>query len=487
MAKSLKTARSFETPRFVRASTKGQVRSSLRLTGQSTAMAMLAEGKTMRRRTPRKAHEAVGRLPESRDPVQLIVASNEDRVAALVPVRHTRMLESPFTFYRGTAGVQAYDLVHAPSSGIEVQCCGDAHLMNFGGFGTPERTFIFDLNDFDETYPGPFEWDLKRLSASLVLAARWRGFSEGAARDIAEATARAYRERIAASAREATLDTWYAAVTWEGIRDQVADAKMLKGIDSIIAKAQSRTGENVFHRLTKADEGGPRILDQPPLLYHPPDIDLNGIAEPFLDLYAKTLRDDVRSLFSRLRFADAALKVVGVGSVGTRCLVALMLGEQNEPIFIQIKEARGSVLADPSRPQRWANNGERVVVGQRAMQAASDIFLGWTRGPNGRDFYVRQLRDMKTSVDVSTMRQEGLNFYGILCGQTLARAHAKAGGAARIAGYLGRSETFDTAIGRYAFAYADQAERDYEAFRRAAAEGFIRTEGTTEPEQLVIA
>jgi uncharacterized protein (DUF2252 family) len=485
MAKNLKN---LKPPHFVRASTRGRVKNKLRLTGQSTAMVMLAEGKTMRRTTPRKAHHAVGRLPGARDPVQLIVASNEDRVAALVPVRHTRMLESPFTFYRGTAGVQAYDLAHAPSSGIEVQCCGDAHLMNFGGFATPERNFIFDLNDFDEAFPAPFEWDVKRLSASLVLAARWRGFSESAARDIAEATARAYRERIAASAREATLDTWYAAVTWEGIRDQVAaDARMLRSIDSMVAKAQTRTGENIFHRLTKTEGGEPRLLDQPPLLYHLPDIDLSSVAKPFLDSYADTLREDVRSLYSRLRFVDAALKVVGVGSVGTRCLVVLMLGEQNEPIFLQVKEARASVLAPTSQPPRWTNNGERVVVGQRAMQAASDIFLGWSRGPNGRDFYVRQLRDMKMSVDVSTMRQAGLSFYGILCAQTLARAHAKAGGATRIAGYLGRSDAFDGAIGRYALTYADQAERDYEAFRRAAAAGLIRTEATSEPEQLIIA
>ena len=214
---------------------------------------------------------------------------------------------------------------------------------------------------------------------------------------------------------------------------------------------------------------------------------MSSVAKPFLDSYATTLREDVRSLFSRRRFVDAALKVVGVGSVGTRCLVVLMLGEQNEPVFLQVKEARDSVLADPSRPPRWPNNGERVVVGQRAMQAASDIFLGWSHGPNGRDFYVRQLRDMKMSVDVSVMRPAGLNFYGILCGQTLARAHAKAGGASRIAGYLGRSESFDTAIGRYAVAYADQAERDYEAFRRATATWVIRIETTTAPEQLVIA
>jgi uncharacterized protein (DUF2252 family) len=475
-------AKGRKLPRFVAAS--GRSRSNLRLAGASTAEAMLAEGKMLRRTTPREAHHAVGQLPEARDPVQLILASNRDRVTALVPVRHSRMLESPFTFYRGTAAVQAYDLAHAPSSGIEVQCCGDAHLMNFGGFATPERRFIFDLNDFDETYPAPFEWDLKRLTASLVLAARWRSISESGARDIAEATARAYRERIVASASEATLDTWYASVTWEGIRDQVAGTdKILKDVDRMVAKAQDRTNESVFHRLTTT-AGEPRLLDQPPLLYHLPDVDLHSVAKPFLDTYANTLREDVRSLFSRLRFVDAALKVVGVGSVGTRCLVVLMLGEQNEPIFIQIKEARDSVLAGEGQSPRWVHNGERVVVGQRAMQAASDMFLGWSRGPNGRDFYVRQLRDMKMSVDVSTMQRPGLTIYGILCAQSLARAHAKTGGAGRIAGYVGKSDAFDLAIRRYALAYADRAEQDYEAFRKAAATGVVRTEATAVPEPL---
>jgi hypothetical protein len=320
------------------------------------------------------------------------------------------------------------------------------------------------------------------------LAARSRGFSDSAAEDIVEATARVYRERIAASAGEATLDAWYAAVTWQGIRDQVAGAhKVLKGVDRIVGKAANRTGESLFHRLTSTIGGEPRLLDQPPLLYHLPDMDLSSIAKPFLDSYASTLREDIRSLFSRLRFVDVALKVVGVGSVGTRCLVALMLGEQNEPVFIQIKEARESVLASRQKKSPWRHNGERVVVGQHAMQASSDIFLGWSRGPNRRDYYVRQLRDMKMSVDISTIRRPGLAMYGILCGQTLARAHAKAGGAARIGGYLGTSNIFDAAIRRYAMAYADQAEKDYEAFRKAAAAGVVRTETTVEPQQLVVA
>jgi uncharacterized protein (DUF2252 family) len=474
--------------RFVEASGEGAGKSNLRLQGASVAGTGMEQGRALRDVSPRSDHETIGTLPATRDPVALILASNKDRVEALLPVRHSRMLESPFTFYRGTAGLQAFDLGFAPSSNIVVQCCGDAHLMNFGGFATPERRFVFDLNDFDETYPAPFEWDLKRLVPSLVLAARWRGFPEETGRDIAEAAARAYRERIAASAEEATLDAWYAAVTWEGIRDQVAgDKKSAKAVDRIIAKAQDRTAENVFHKLTTSDGGDPRLLDQPPLLYHPPDIDLRKVAKPFLDAYAASLRADYQSLFARLRFVDAALKVVGVGSVGTRCFVALMLGEQNEPVFLQIKEARASVLDRSRGKASRGHQGERVVAGQQLMQSASDIFLGWARGPNQRDFYVRQLRDMKASVEIETWAPKGLMQYGVLCAQTLARAHAKAGAAARIAGYLGKSRAFDKAMRRYAADYADQAEKDFAEFRNAAANGRVKTEASASETELMIA
>ena len=479
-------AKSTNKRHFVAASASTR-QSDLRLAGKSVAETGLHQGRAHRDATPRSAHDAIGTLPATRDPVALILESNKDRIEALVPVRHSRMLESPFTFYRGTAGLQAFDLGFTPSSGILVQCCGDAHLMNFGGFATPERRFAFDLNDFDETYPAPFEWDLKRLVPSLVLAARWRGFSEKTACDIAEAAALAYRERITASAGDATMDAWYAAVTWEGIRDQVADdRKAAKSVDQIIRKAQGRTAENVFHKLTTSGNGEPRLLDQPPLLYHPPDIDVRAAAKPFLDAYAETLRADYRSLFSRLRFVDAALKVVGVGSVGTRCFVVLMLGEQNEPVFLQIKEARRSVLDRRSGKASQDHQGERVVAGQRLMQSASDIFLGWARGPNRRDFYVRQLRDMKVSVEIENWAPKGLTQYGVLCGQTLARAHAKAGAAAQIAGYLGKSDAFDKAMRRYASAYADQAEKDFGAFRAAAASGRVKTEASANEMELMI-
>lgn len=462
--------------------------SGARIAGNSTAQALLLEAKSLRHTSPREAHKTAGALPATRDPVGIILASNEDRIAALIPVRHTRMLESPFAFYRGTAAVQAHDLSYTPASGINVQCCGDAHLMNFGGFATPERRFIFDLNDFDETFVAPFEWDLKRLAPSMVLAARWRGFSEAVAEDIAETTARAYRESIIASAAAPTLDTWYAAVTWKDIRDQVADIKKVtREVDRIVSKAQGRTAESVYHKLTTSESGEPRLLDQPPLLYHPPDVDLRAIAGSFLDDYAKTLRADYQSLFSRLRFVDAALKVVGVGSVGTRCFVALMMDEQQQPVFLQIKETGNSVLAGHAAKSVKIHNGERVVTGQRLMQAASDIFLGWARGANRRDFYVRQLRDMKMSVDITKMGSRGLKIYGELCGQSLARAHAKAGAAIRIAGYLGKSNTFDKAIRQYAVSYADQAEQDYETFRKGVGTGRVPTESEIDETKLMIA
>lgn len=449
----------------------------LRLPGLSPAAKEQRAGRAQRKHTRRKTHAAIGRLPATRDAVAMIIASDKGRVEKLVPIRHSRMLESPFAFFRGAAAIQASDLAHAPSSGIVTQCCGDAHLMNFGGFATPERKFLFDINDFDETFRAPFEWDLKRLAASFVLAARWRGISEARARDMAVTAARGYRNEIALAAAQNTLDTWYAAVTWKDILDEVRDdpatAQCLKAVS---VEARHHTSEYVFHKLA-ACKGGKIVLhDQPPLLYHPSDLDVSATATRFFERYARTLRWSHRILFGRLRLIDAAFKVVGVGSAGLRCYVVLMLGEQNEPVFLQIREARKSVLAGRAGPSSWADEGERVVVGQRLLQTASDIFLGWARGEDKRFYYVRQLRDMKASVDIATMNAHVLDLYACLCGQTLARAHAKAGGAPRIAGYLGKSDPFDTAIGRYAVAYADRTEQDYEDFRRAAANGRIRTE-----------
>jgi uncharacterized protein (DUF2252 family) len=467
-----------QRPQFVPSVVGGKA--GVHLPGQSLANKDRAVGKALRERTPRHSHAAIGKLPQRRDPVAFIVASDEDRLENLVPIRHSRMLESPFTYYRGAAAVQANDLAHAPSSGIVTQCCGDAHLLNFGGFATPERKFIFDINDFDETFRAPFEWDLKRLVGSFVLAARWRGISDARARDIATAAALAYRTEMAIAAEENTLDAWYAAVTWEGIlRDVKDDPAVSRRLREVVVAAEHHTSEYVFHKLTTHKSGKVRLLDQPPLIYHPPGMDIPAIAALFFKNYVKTLRWSEQVLFARLRFVDAVIKVVGVGSVGTRCYVVLMMGEQNEPVFLQIKEAGKSVLAGPAAPAGplpWRDRGERVVVGQRLLQAASDIFLGWTKGPEGRHYYVRQLRDMKAAVDIASMNAHLLKLYARLCGETLARAHAKAGGAPRIAGYLGKSDAFDAALGKYAIAYADKTEQDFETFHRAAATGRIKTE-----------
>jgi uncharacterized protein (DUF2252 family) len=446
----------------------------LRLPGLSPAAKESRAGRALRKRIHRKSHATIGRVSTSRDPVSIIIASDKGRVEKLVPIRHTRMLESPFTYFRGAAANQASDLAHAPSTGILTQCCGDSHLMNFGGFATPERNFVFDINDFDETFPAPFEWDLKRLAASFVLAARWRGISDHRATDIATTAARSYGSEIALAAGENTLDTWYAAVDWKDVlrevRDDPAASKSLKKVS---IEAKHHTSEHVFHKLA-ALKGGKIVLhDQPPLLYHPPWLDVTAKMARFFKAYVKTLRQSQQHLFARLRMVDAAFKVVGVGSVGTRCYVALMLGSHGDPLFLQVKEARTSVLEQFAGPSLWRNQGHRVVSGQRMMQGVSDIFLGWSRGLDGRDYYVRQLRDMKLAADLAAVDAKTLVLYARLCGRTLARAHAKGGEAPQIAGYLGSSSTFDDAIIRYALAYADQVERDYQAFQAAAPNGRI--------------
>lgn len=436
-------------------------------------------GRAARAACPRSSHDTPGIRPSGRDPIALIEQSNHDRLKNLVPVRHGRMMESPFAFYRGTALIQANDLANTPDSGIVVQACGDCHLLNFGGFATPERNLIFDLNDFDETHPGPWEWDVKRLAASLVLAARWRGCDKVAARQAVTTAVAAYRDAMAAHADASTLDTWYARITWDDLRRNARSKKTAAKLEAYIAKAQTRTSEHVFNRMTTEEGGRPRIVDEPPLLYHVPRIkgvDVDEMVAEFLGNYAATLRDDHRTLFERFEYVDAAIKVVGVGSVGTRCFVALMLDRSGSPLFLQIKEARPSVLAGYVRQKGTKHHGERIVTGQRLMQASSDIFLGWSRGPAGRDFYIRQLRDMKVAVEVTQLRAEGLDLYAGLCGRTLARAHAKAGPAAAISGYLGTGGAFTEALTRYAFAYADQVERDYDAFRIAVRSGRLASD-----------
>jgi uncharacterized protein (DUF2252 family) len=432
------------------------------------------QGKSLRKACPRSSHAAATLGQGERDPLALIEASNTDRVEKLLPIRFTRMVESPFAFFRGTATLQAHDLKGTPSTGLTVQCCGDCHLMNFGGFATPERTLVFDINDFDETLPGPFEWDVKRLAASFVLAARWLGFRPADARQTAESVVACYRKAMAGFAEMPVLETWYAKVTIDEMFEEYAgDSKVVKLLWKSVDKALHSTTEHVFHKFTAVADGKPRITDQAPLLFHPDpsELDMERDVRPFFADYRATLTPDRQALFDRFHVMDVAYKVVGVGSVGTRCFIALFCGDQDDHLFLQVKEARPSVLEGLVGPCSFPNNGERVVVGQRLMQSASDIFLGWTRGMHGRDFYVRQLRDMKIAPNLTGYAPPNLEAYGHLCGRALARGHAKSGDAAALSGYLGASGAFDEAVADYAVAYAEQVEKDYEAFRAATRAG----------------
>jgi uncharacterized protein (DUF2252 family) len=436
-------------------------------------------GKALREKCPRSSHgKVVLGQGDKRDIVKLIEASNKDRVDNLIPVRHGRMLQSPFAYFRGTAGIQAHDLAGTPASGIIVQACGDCHLVNFGGFATPERNLVFDINDFDETLPAPFEWDVKRLAASFVIAARWRGFRPDQARDIAVNAVASYRESMRERAGTGILESWYSRVTLDDAL-KILDKRPedLRRTKQMVAEAQNQTQEHIFNKFTAPSKGLPRIVDQPPLIYHisKGEATKRDFAR-FFKRYRDTLAEERRMLFDRYQFVDAAVKVVGVGSVGTRCYIALFLSAPNDSLFLQVKEARPSVLERYVETGRVAQNGQRVVVGQRYMQSASDIFLGWSRGPRGRDFYVRQLRDMKIAPEVELHTPRFMRTYAQLCGLALARAHDKAGDAATIAGYLGSTDKFDEAMGDYAVAYADQVERDYEAFVRAIRNGRLKTD-----------
>jgi uncharacterized protein (DUF2252 family) len=383
------------------------------------------------------------------------------------------MAESPFTFYRGAASIMASDLQSTPHSGIRTQISGDAHLLNFGAYASPERRYVFDLNDFDETIGGgAWEWDLKRLTTSVYVAARHLSLTAGEADDAVRACARSYRERMARFGRMRVLDIWYARIDEALLAAAVRSAKRRR---SSALERPSETAAHLFPTLATGGDGQPRIVDNPPLVFHPPDDGafLADVRAAFAN-YHRSLAIERRALFERFGFADAAYKVVGVGSVGTRCYVSLLLAATDDPLFLQLKEARASVYERYVRPSPFADHGERVVAGQRLMQATSDVFLGWARASDGRTYYVRQLRDLKTSADVDHMRPGELNRYGVLCGWALARAHAKAGGEpAKISGYLGRTGVFDEALVAFARDYAGQNERDYEALLAAVKSGRV--------------
>ncbi|MFN7147907.1 MAG: DUF2252 domain-containing protein [Microthrixaceae bacterium] len=436
-----------------------------------------AAGEAARRVVSREALGEWEPADDRPDPVEILVEQGRHRVPELLPVRYGRMAVSPFTFLRGAPAVMAHDLSTSPTTPLRTQLCGDAHLSNFGSYGTPERRLIFDLNDFDETLPGPFEWDVKRLCASLLVAARTSGQGEKAGRKAAVAAARTYREHLCELAPKDVLEVWYEHVELSEAMQSFAGIVSPKKLAKQLEKTQHRTSSQVLTKLTEIIEGERRIRHQPPVLVPLDSPEWHDIAQDVLNRYAETMDDDHALLLGRFRLVEIAMKVVGVGSVGTRCLIALMHGrDEDDVLFLQVKEAEHSVLAPYAGDSTYEHQGQRVVAGQRLMQAASDLFLGWTDGPFGNHYYIRQLRDMKGSVDIDGLSPEGLQRYGELCGRVLGRAHARAADPSAIAGYLGKATRFDEAMGQFAIAYADQTERDHARFLEAIDEGRITAE-----------
>jgi uncharacterized protein (DUF2252 family) len=464
-----------------------------------------AQGKEARDQTPPSSHAGWAPATDRPDPVGLLEEQNLTREPDLVPVRHGRMLVSPFTFYRGAAKIMAADLADTPTAGLKVQLCGDAHLSNFGVFASPERRLLFDLNDFDETLPGPFEYDVKRLAASFTIAARNNGFTKADTKAVTQGSVAAYREAMAGFAAMGTMEVWYAHLDEEelmqGVRSAAAESSRTKKerkaakraekkAEEAAAKARTRDSLQALSKLGEVVDGRYRIVSQPPIVVPMRELAATyglsaeeverGLHEQFR-AYRATLQDDRRRLLERFELVDVARKVVGVGSVGTRAFIGLLQGrDQQDPLFLQVKEATASVLEGHLPKSRYKQHGQRVVDGQRMMQAASDIYLGWTRGVDvNRHYYWRQLRDMKGSAEVEAMAPIVLNFYAGICGWTLARAHARSGDPVAIAAYLGEGDQFDRSISDFAKRYADQNELEYQAFAEAIRSGQLEAlEGT---------
>jgi len=453
-----------------------------------------ARGKAARAECPRTTHAGF-ELVADRDPVQILIDQAPARVPELVPIRYGRMLVSPFTFYRGAAAIMAHDLAPTPRAGLLAQLCGDAHLANVGGYASPERELVFDLNDFDETLPGPFEWDVKRLATSFEICARDRNFTKAQRDKAVLSVVRNYREWMRRLAVLPNLEVWYARLDVttieQAMRRQGAE-KQAQAVAAAAAKARTKDSMKAFSKLTEEVDGEPRIISDPPLIMPVRDLIKDAeraqLAETDLRRlfrnYRRTLQRDRRHLLEEFRWVDFARKVVGVGSVGTRCWILLMLGRDNaDPLFLQVKEAQASVLEPYLGKSEYANHGQRVVVGQRLMQSVSDIFLGWVHAEakdtlDGvpRDFYFRQLWDWKTSVNLDTILPEGLVLYAQVCGFILARAHARSGDRIAIGEYLGKGDTFDKALLEFAVAYADQNEKDYAELLKAKEDGRITVE-----------
>jgi uncharacterized protein (DUF2252 family) len=455
-----------------------------------TAEERAASGRAARAEVPRSAHGVWEPAGERRDPVELLEEQAASRVPELAPLRYGRMLVSPFTFFRGGAYLMAADLADAPRTGLDVQLCGDAHLSNFGAFAAPDRSMIFGLNDFDETLPGPFEWDVKRLVASFAVAGRDRGFDTKARTSVNTAVARAYRTAMWQFAAMGNLELWYARIQAADLARAAAQgtSKQIKRFERNVAKARSKDSLKAFSKLTEIVDGEPRIRSDPPLIVPIEEAmpaaehdQLDETVRGVIRSYRRTLTADRRRLLERFRYVHAARKVVGVGSVGTRAWIMLLLGRDSEdPLFLQLKEAQASVLEPFLGASTYANHGQRVVEGQRLTQAASDILLGWIRVTElegqPRDFYVRQLWDQKGSAIVEAMDPRAMTVYAQVCGRSLAKAHARSGDAVAIASYLGASDRFDRALASFAEAYADQNERDYRALQDAAASGRVGCE-----------
>jgi uncharacterized protein (DUF2252 family) len=431
-----------------------------------------AWGRSLREEIPREVHGEWAPAASRPDPVAVLETQGETRVQDLLPIRYGRMAESSFGFFRGAAAGMAADLAGTPNTGIPVQLCGDGHLVNFGGFATPERRLIFDVNDFDETLPGPWEWDLKRLGASFAVAARAKGLDDKDAKNAVARVALSYTNALTRLASVSTLDAWYWSVDTDALNvwtNAAGDAQTRSRTDKAIIRARAHDRLQAVDKLTEVVDGQRRIVDQLPLVGHVPgDDEMDRINALFGD-YRESLPDDRRHLLDRFELIDAARKVVGVGSVGTRCWIALLDGGgHNDPLILQVKEAEASVLEAHLQPSAYENHARRVVEGQRLMQAASDLFLGWTRDPaGGHDYYWRQLRDMKVSADIAGQPLNSFLSYAELCGVTLARAHARSGDAAAISGYLGNGNEFAKALARFATTYADQNDRDHAALQLA--------------------
>ena len=449
----------------------------------------VARGKAARSEVPRSSHAAFEPAARRPDPVDLLQSQAESRVPELVPIRYGRMLVSPFTFYRGAALLMASDLAASPRSGLRTQLCGDAHLSNFGVFASPERRLVFDLNDFDETLPGPWEWDVKRLAVSFVVAGRENGYSSKERKMVVLEAVGAYRKAMREFASKRSLDVWYARIEVDQLMSELqgqVKKRQAKNTQKVLAKARTKDSMAAFSKLTRTVDDEPQIVSDPPLIERIEDLSPGAEGEvlqqglhELLRVYRGTLQSDRRTLLEEFRLVDLARKVVGVGSVGTRAWILLMLGrDDQDPLFLQFKEAQPSVLAEFTAGGEYANHGERVVAGQHLMQASSDIFLGWLHAESGidgqeRDFYGRQLKDWKGSFETEGVLPKGMALYGRVCGWTLARAHARSGDRIAIAAYLGGSDAFDRAVADYSETYADQNERDYKALQQAVEDGRI--------------